>query len=70
MPCRTSEFAGGRGTAAPAFLTSWGHVQRLSYPGRRTTVAFHATPGSETYRGPGWHGVIVRKGYGLRTNFP
>jgi hypothetical protein len=25
-----------------------------------TTVAFHATPGYETYRGLGWHGVIVR----------
>ncbi|EKS34599.1 methyl-accepting chemotaxis protein [Afipia broomeae] len=26
-----------------------------------TTVAFHATPGYETYRGLGWHGVIVRR---------
>lgn len=25
------------------------------------TVAFHATPGYETYRGLGWHGVIVRR---------
>jgi hypothetical protein len=24
-------------------------------------VAFHATPGYETYRGPGWYGVIKRK---------
>lgn len=23
-------------------------------------IAFHATPGYETYRGLGWHGVIVR----------
>lgn len=26
-----------------------------------TAVAFHATPGYETYRGLGWHGVIVRR---------
>jgi hypothetical protein len=26
-----------------------------------TTVAFHATPGYETYQGLGWHGVIVRR---------
>ena len=26
-----------------------------------TFVAFHATPGYETYRGLGWHGVIVRR---------
>jgi len=26
-----------------------------------STVAFHATPGYETYRGLGWHGVIVRR---------
>lgn len=26
-----------------------------------TTVAFHATPGYETYKGLGWHGVIVRR---------
>jgi hypothetical protein len=26
-----------------------------------TAVAFHATPGYETYRGMGWHGVIVRR---------
>ncbi|MBN9584238.1 MAG: chemotaxis protein [Afipia sp. 62-7] len=26
-----------------------------------TVVAFHATPGYETYRGLGWHGVIVRR---------
>lgn len=26
-----------------------------------TSVAFHATPGYETYRGLGWHGVIVRR---------
>jgi len=25
-----------------------------------SSVAFHATPGYETYRGLGWHGVIVR----------
>lgn len=25
------------------------------------TVAFHATPGYETYKGLGWHGVIVRR---------
>ena len=25
-----------------------------------STVAFHATPGYETYRGLGWHGVIVK----------
>ena len=24
-----------------------------------TMVAFHATPGYETYRGLGWYGVIV-----------
>ena len=29
--------------------------------GDGTTVAFHATPGYETYRGLGWHGVIVRR---------
>jgi hypothetical protein len=27
----------------------------------RTLVAFHATPGYETYRGLGWYGVIVQK---------
>lgn len=27
-----------------------------------STVAFHATPGYETYKGLGWHGVIVRRG--------
>ena len=27
----------------------------------QTTVAFHATPGYETYRGLGWYGVIKRK---------
>jgi len=26
-----------------------------------TTIAFHATPGYETYQGLGWHGVIVRR---------
>ena len=26
-----------------------------------TMIAFHATPGYETYRGLGWHGVIVRR---------
>jgi hypothetical protein len=26
-----------------------------------TTIAFHATPGYETYRGLSWHGVIVRR---------
>jgi Methyl-accepting chemotaxis protein (MCP) signalling domain len=26
-----------------------------------TAVAFHATPGYETYRGLGWHGVILRR---------
>jgi hypothetical protein len=26
-----------------------------------TTVAFHATPGYETYRGLGWYGVIVQR---------
>jgi len=25
------------------------------------TVAFHATPGYETYRGLGWYGVIIQK---------
>jgi hypothetical protein len=29
--------------------------------GDGTTVAFHATLGYETYRGLGWHGVIVRR---------
>ena len=29
--------------------------------GDGTAVAFHATPGYETYRGLGWHGVIVRR---------
>jgi hypothetical protein len=29
--------------------------------GDGSTVAFHATPGYETYRGLGWHGVIVRR---------
>jgi len=47
--------------------------ERLSLPiaGRRagwdhlpdgSLVAFHATPGYETYRGLGWYGVILRKG--------
>ena len=27
----------------------------------QSTVAFHATPGYETYRGLGWYGVIKRK---------
>jgi hypothetical protein len=27
----------------------------------RATVAFHATPGYETYRGLGWYGVIIQK---------
>jgi len=32
------------------------------YPrGDGSIVAFHATPGYETYRGLGWHGVIVRQ---------
>jgi hypothetical protein len=26
-----------------------------------TVVAFHITPGYETYRGPGWYGVIVQQ---------
>jgi hypothetical protein len=26
-----------------------------------SAVTFHATPGYETYRGLGWHGVIVRR---------
>jgi Methyl-accepting chemotaxis protein (MCP) signalling domain len=30
-----------------------------SRPG--STVAFHATPGYETYRGLGWYGVIIRR---------
>ena len=25
------------------------------------TVAFHATPGYETYRGLGWYGVIIQR---------
>lgn len=29
--------------------------------GDGTTIAFHATPGYETYQGLGWHGVIVRR---------
>jgi hypothetical protein len=29
--------------------------------GDGTMVAFHATPGYETYQGLGWHGVIVRR---------
>lgn len=48
-------------------------AERLSLPssGRRagyhhapdgSLVAFHATPGYETYRGLGWYGVIVRRG--------
>ncbi|RYE60822.1 MAG: chemotaxis protein [Oxalobacteraceae bacterium] len=26
-----------------------------------STVAFHATPGYETYKGLGWYGVIIRR---------
>ncbi len=26
-----------------------------------STVAFHATPGHETYRGLGWYGVILQE---------
>ena len=25
------------------------------------TIAFHATPGYETYRGLGWYGVIIQR---------
>lgn len=31
------------------------------YADGRSLVAFHATPGYETYRGLGWYGVIVQK---------
>ncbi|WP_092116765.1 methyl-accepting chemotaxis protein [Bradyrhizobium erythrophlei] len=31
------------------------------YSKSNATVAFHATPGYETYRGLGWYGVIVRQ---------
>ena len=41
--------------ARPSMPASFG----LSPDG--TTVAFHATPGYETYQGLGWHGVIVRR---------
>jgi hypothetical protein len=30
--------------------------------GKDRLVAFHATPGYETYRGLGWYGVIVQDG--------
>jgi hypothetical protein len=32
------------------------------YSRPESTVAFHATPGYETYRGLGWYGVIIRRG--------
>ena len=42
-------------------INAGGHSHGFYKMGDGTTVAFHATPGYETYRGLGWHGVIVQQ---------
>lgn len=41
-------------------LDSGGAAQGYYQDSQGATVAFHATPGYETYRGLGWCGVIVQ----------
>jgi hypothetical protein len=42
-------------------VTTNGAAQGCYQDSQGTTVAFHATPGYETYRGLGWLGVIVQR---------
>jgi hypothetical protein len=42
-------------------LATGGRSHGFYQDGRGQTVAFHATPGYETYRGLGWYGVIIQK---------
>jgi hypothetical protein len=42
-------------------LATGGRTHGFYQDGRGQTVAFHATPGYETYRGLGWYGVIVQR---------
>ena len=42
-------------------LKSAGRTHGFYQDSRGQTVAFHATPGYETYRGLGWYGVIIQK---------
>src|SRR5882757_3303671 len=46
------------GTSYPIEANGRTHVY---YSKSGITVAFHATPGYETYRGLGWYGVIMRR---------
>jgi len=43
-------------------LKTKGQDSGFYYDTDHTIVAFHATPGYETYRGLGWYGVIVQRG--------
>lgn len=42
-------------------LETGGRTHGFYQDGHGHTVAFHATPGYETYRGLGWYGVIVQR---------
>src|SRR5256885_603648 len=42
-------------------LSTNGRSNGFYQDGRGQTVAFHATPGYETYRGLGWYGVIIQR---------
>jgi len=42
-------------------LATGGRTHGFYQDGGGQTVAFHATPGYETYRGLGWYGVIIQK---------
>jgi len=55
----SSQQAGGLNARFP--LETHNRSNGCYQQGDGSIVAFHATPGYETYRGLGWHGVIVRR---------
>jgi hypothetical protein len=42
-------------------LEAGGRSHGFYHDGRGNAVAFHETPGYETYAGLGWYGVIVQR---------
>lgn len=51
----------GRGVLNERLPLDTKGAQRGFYQADGATVAFHATPGYETYRGLGWYGVIIQR---------
>lgn len=55
-----SSASGGGGAQSFFNLETRGQTSGYYTAAGGDTVAFHATPGYETYKGLGWHGIIVR----------